>query len=49
MDDVEWETCPDCNGEGALDCDQCGSTGMGDECETCEGTGEIESTKENDE
>lgn len=38
------DTCPDCAGEGALDCNQCGTSGMGDECDTCNGLGEIEVT-----
>ena len=40
------EVCPDCNGEGAEDCSECGSTGMGAECDTCGGLGEVESTEE---
>ncbi len=46
MDEPEMVTCPDCGGEGAEDCGECGSTGMGAECGTCDGQGEIESTKE---
>lgn len=45
---VEMDVCPDCNGFGAEDCSECGTTGMGEECETCNGLGEIEITKEND-
>ena len=42
---VEMGVCPDCDGQGASDCDQCGSRGMGDECVTCNGLGEIEINK----
>lgn len=41
------DICPDCDGQGALECEQCGTLGMGDECSTCNGLGEIE-TKEID-
>ena len=43
---VEMDICPDCNGEGAEECSECGTSGMGAECGTCNGIGEIEVEKE---
>ena len=45
-EEVEMELCLDCGGMGVLDCDYCGSQGMGDECPTCDGAGEIETDNE---
>lgn len=42
---IEMDICPDCNGEGAEDCPECGTAGLGDECSTCGGLGEIEINK----
>lgn len=49
MDEPEMDECPDCGGTGMVDCDECG-TRDALVCETCDGTGEIEPTdEENDE
>lgn len=49
--EIEMEECPDCEGAGWLDCDgccnDCGNPCMEVvDCETCDGTGEVEVEKE---
>jgi hypothetical protein len=34
--DSRKKTCPDCNGDGFIDCDECSGSGEGDECSNCE-------------
>ena len=34
--------CPTCDGNGDIECDECGGTGEGGKCKNCDGTGEVD-------
>lgn len=37
--------CPECDGDGDMECESCGTPGM-EVCSECDGSGEVEETNE---